>query len=404
MFWRHAMVFRVKNILMIFLLSIIGLVGWKTYSYFFDTEVPILVISGLNNGSYYCGDVRCGFMSNKVGAISVWLDGNVLVSNTKLYKQEQEQSFTIPTKTLSQGEHVLKAEFIDTTFHKNKTTAQRSFYIDNVALQAAFVRPDAEYKVFQGRTLHVQFQVNKEIKEAKVQALANTYDCFPEAKNSSVYECFIPITCEENSNEYLLSVNVTDYVGNTARLDNKFQIVPFPFKKQVLHVSADKVKEEKELGLSQSEFDHTIEEITQNSPQEKLWHGVFCAPIDIVRTTCEFGTIRTTQEKGRYMHKALDIINAPKSVVWATQDGIIALKERYAASGNTVVIDHGWGMVSLFFHLDNFADIQAGQKIAKGNPIGTIGKTGYATGYHLHWETRINNIQVDPLQWTKPNF
>jgi murein DD-endopeptidase MepM/ murein hydrolase activator NlpD len=115
-------------------------------------------------------------------------------------------------------------------------------------------------------------------------------------------------------------------------------------------------------------------------------------------------SVRTTQEKGRYVHKAVDVINMPKSVVWSTQDGVVVVKQRFVNSGNTVIVDHGWGVFSLFFHLDNFADINVGKKIAKGNPIGTLGKTGYATGYHLHWEMRVNNIPVDPLQWTKSNF
>ncbi len=73
-------------------------------------------------------------------------------------------------------------------------------------------------------------------------------------------------------------------------------------------------------------------------------------------------------------------------------------------SGNTIIIDHGHGVLSMFFHLEDFANINQGQFIAKGNPLGTLGKTGYASGYHLHWEMRINNISVDPMQWTKTIF
>ena len=91
----------------------------------------------------------------------------------------------------------------------------------------------------------------------------------------------------------------------------------------------------------------------------------------------------------------------PRSVVWAPQDGIVVMKDRFAPSGNTVIVDHGLGILSLFYHLEDFADIEVGQKILQGNPLGTIGKTGFATGYHLHWEMRINNTPVDPLQWIK---
>jgi len=43
-------------------------------------------------------------------------------------------------------------------------------------------------------------------------------------------------------------------------------------------------------------------------------------------------------------------------------------------------------------------------ELKKGKPIGTVGKTGYASGYHLHWEIRVDNVAVDPMQWTKHNF
>ena len=83
---------------------------------------------------------------------------------------------------------------------------------------------------------------------------------------------------------------------------------------------------------------------------------------------------------------------------------MIVLKDRFDSSGNTVIIDHGLGVVSLFCHLDDFSNIEVGQNIMQGSPLGTIGKTGYVTGYHLHWEMRVNNIPVDPMQWTKTIF
>jgi len=397
------MIVRLRFLITLLFLACAGWGGWKAYSYLFDTDAPTLTITGLENNAHYCGEVQCTVATDKRCKLSVWLDEQLLTSGDEVCRPEQEYPFTIPTRTINNGKHVLKIMVIDTTYNRNKITREREFNVDNIQLQAAFVKPETEFKVFQGRTLHVQFQVNKEIKDAKIHALAKIWDCFPEASESLVYECFIPIVCEEQPNEYLFSVELTDKVGNTLNLDNKFQIVFFPFKKQTLQINKDKLKEEQELGL-EAGLEQEIEKITQCSPHEKLWRGLFCSPIDVDRITCEFGTVRTTQEKGRYIHRALDVTSAPKSVVWSSQDGVVALKERYAGSGNTVVIDHGCGILSLFFHLDLFANIEIGQKIAKGNPIGTIGKTGYATGYHLHWEQRVNNIAIDPIQWTKPTF
>lgn len=393
----------VRYLIAFLILSCTAWIGYNIYLYFFDTTTPVVKISGLEDCGHYCGDVQCSVLSSKSGELSVKLDNQPLLTKYKV-SGSQEQTFPIPTRSMPNGPHSLKIEFADSRFNKNKTSQDINFVVDNVPLQAAFVKAESDYKVFQGRTLHVQFQVNKDVKEAQIQTLSKTFPCFPETKNSLIYECYIPIPCEENPNEYMFNVAVTDRVGNTLNLDNRFQIVAFPFKKQILKLDPAKVQLEHELGIDSSVREAKLEELATQSQREKLWRGTFCAPIDIQQITCEFGAVRTTQEKGRYMHKALDVYNAPRSVVWAPQDGVVVLKDRYADAGNTVVIDHGFGVLSLFYHLEDFSKVEVGQKIAKGNPIGTIGKTGYATGYHLHWEMRINNIAVDPMQWTKQNF
>lgn len=401
------MMLRTKNLLIVGFLLLTTLVSWNIYNYFCSTSSPNLSISGLDENGYYAGDVQCivsGKDNYKVADVSVWLDGKPLINKFKINSRECEHPFTIPTKTISNGKHTLKVELSNATYNKGKNSLERSFSIDNLPLQAAFVRPETEYKVFQGRTLHLQMQTNKDVKDIKVRTLSNTYECFQEAKNSFVYETYIPIPCEETPNEYLLSVDITDRVGNTLTLDNKFQIVMYPFKKQTIKVDPEKLKMEKDASLPTSEMERLLEQFTKASPREKLWQGAFVAPIDIKGISTDFGTVRTTQDRGRYIHKGVDVLNAPKSVVWASADGIVIAKNRYEISGNTMVIDHGWGIFSLFYHLDTFSDVNVGEKIKKGNPVGTIGKTGYANGYHLHWEMRVNNVPVDPMQWISTTF
>lgn len=398
------MIFKMRTMAYLLLFFFAGFLCFKTYTYFFDRIAPHIVLHGLQEERWYNGEMQCAVAASKAGEISLWLDDQPLVNQFSISAGEKGHEFIIPTKTLSNGTHMFKAQITDRTYCKNQSKLEYLFGVDNVPLQAALLKSESEYKVFQGRTLHVQFQVNKEIKDATIAALSQTYRCFPESKNSAVYEAFIPITCEENPNEYLFSVDVTDQVGNTMRLDNKFQVVLFPFKKHSLQVSSEKVKEEEELGKNNKVLEEQFERLTDNSPHEKLWKGPFCTPIEVQRVSTEFGTVRTTQYKGRYAHKALDILNLPKSVVWAPQDGILVTKDRFTDTGNTIIIDHGLGVLSMLCHLDNFAAIEVGDKLAKGNPIGTIGKTGYASGYHLHWEMRLANVAIDPMQWTKPVF
>ncbi len=401
----HLRVFLAICVSLIFLWT-----AYTSYSYFFSATGPTIEIFGLEPNNAYAGEVQCivkGSDAYKVGDIAIWLDGKPLVPKCRINKKLFESPFSIPTKTLANGKHVLRVDVQNGAYKKLKESKEVPFTVDNMPLQAAFVKNESDSRVFQGRTLHIQFQVNKEVKQAYAATLSKSYPCFPESKNSLIYECVIPIECEETPNEYLLSIELIDHVGNILTLENKFQVILFPFRRQSLKLDPEKIKQENETGLSEKELEQEIEELTQKSPSQKLWQGTFYTPTEIKdqkQITTPFGVIRTTQERGLRAHKAIDVYNTPKSVVWAPQDGIVVLKNRYAHSGNTIVIDHGYGILSLFFHLDSFANIDVGDKIKRGNPIGTLGKTGYATGYHLHWEMRINNVAIDPMQWTKQDF
>ncbi len=394
---------RLKTIFLGLICTFVSWTSYKGYIYFFDYTAPAITVQGMHDSAWCTGDVHCSIATNKPCSLSIWVDDVQLIKNEHNGTHKQPYACAIPTDALANGQHQLKVVCTDTSYNQNVSTKECPFWVDNLPLQAVFV-DEERLKVLQGRTLHVQFQANKEIEQARVHALAASYDCFVASKEQNMYECYIPIPCEEKPNEYLFSVEIKDRVGNKIALDNKFEIRASEFKKQTIQVNAEKIKEEKERGRSELELEEQLAQLAKSSPSEKLWRGPFCTPIEVKQVTCDFGTIRTSQERGRYMHKALDVINLPKSVVWATQDGVVALKERYDVSGNTVVIDHGHGILSLFYHLDDFADLEVGQKIAQGKPVGTLGKTGYATGYHLHWEMRVRNNPVDPMQWTQETF
>ncbi|MCL4361761.1 M23 family metallopeptidase [Candidatus Dependentiae bacterium] len=398
---------KTKIILGVVLTILLSLFSWNIYCYFFYNSEPQLSVSGIEDTGHYQGEVPVIVTGNdayKVSDVSIWLDGKNLVNHHKISRKNFEYNFPLSTKTLANGKHNLKIEITNSIFNKKSAAKELNFYVDNNPLQAAFLKADTDFKVFQGRTLHVQFQTNKELKEARAKTFSKEFECFSESQNSVIYECFVPISCEENPNEYLLAIDLLDKVGNNLTLNMKFQIIPFPFKKQTVKISQEKLKLEEEAGHSEKKLEEVLAELTKQSPKQKLWQGAFYPPTEIKAVTTDFGTVRTTQFRGLYAHKAVDVINTPKSVIWAPQEGIVVCKDRFAHSGNTIILDHGHGILSMFFHLDNFANLQVGDKVRRGNPIGTLGMTGHATGYHLHWEMRINNIAIDPMQWTKPNF
>ena len=390
----------------ILFLLVSGFVGYRAYNYFLVDGVPSITLNSLMEDGHYGGNVsgvvQCSH-PYKVKEITVFLDDKPLANSSSIGRSYFEFPISLP-KGLSNGRHKLLVKAKAGTYKQPVSTQEISFNIDNTPLHAAFVRPGFEYKVFQGRTLHIQFQANKKLKQAVLKTSTNQYPCFAEGLHSTIYECFMPIACEEHPNEYPFYIEITDLVGNSTQLEGKYQVMPFAFKKQVLKVSSEKVKSEAEVSLPQSRLEEELAELFKMSPQEKLWTGSFYVPIEMTGITCDYGVKRVTQEKGCYTHKALDLIGAPRTVVWAPQDGVVVIKKRYASSGNTVIIDHGCGVFTLLFHLEDFANVNEGDKVKRGNPVGTLGMTGYATGYHLHWEMRINNVHVDPMQWAKDDF
>ena len=253
-----------------------GWIGLNTYHYFLDKKNPELIVSGIGNDHYYAGDIACivnGSHSYKVKKISVFLDGTPLIYNFTLNKKSFEHPFTINTRALTNGKHDLKVSIVDGTYQSHETTKDYTFNVDNTPLQAAFVKQNNDVKVFQGKTVVIQFQVSKALKEAKVHAFSKTFNCVPEKVDSLIYETFIPIDCEETPNEYPFTITCTDHVENVVTLEGKLQVIPFPFKKQNLTIDDDYAKQQKELGQSQTLLNDQLVVLAQRSPQKKLWQG-----------------------------------------------------------------------------------------------------------------------------------
>jgi len=97
-------------------------------------------------------------------------------------------------------------------------------------------------------------------------------------------------------------------------------------------------------------------------------------------------------------HSGTDIAAGAGARVVAPADGVVTLAPppRFSLEGNLVIIDHGMGLSSAFLHLSG-ASVRQGQAVRQGQPIGTVGATGRATGPHLHWSLVWNGARVDPL-------
>ena len=109
-----------------------------------------------------------------------------------------------------------------------------------------------------------------------------------------------------------------------------------------------------------------------------------------------FGRKRFFNGEERAPHSGLDIPAPIGQKVVAPADGIVVQTGDYFFNGQTVIIDHGQGVMSMLCHLSRI-DVKIGDAIAQGGQIGLVGATGRATGAHLHWTLSLNDARVDPM-------
>ena len=156
----------------------------------------------------------------------------------------------------------------------------------------------------------------------------------------------------------------------------------------------------KKIYVQSKSFD-TVIELAKN--KEKMIASIpAIQPValkDFTRISDYFGSRQDPFTGKLTMHHGMDFTGPEGSDIFATGDGVI-VESGYSfyGYGNRVVIDHGYGYKTVYAHLQKIS-VDDGQKVKRGEVIGTLGNTGRSTGAHLHYEVKLNNRTVDPINY-----
>ena len=173
----------------------------------------------------------------------------------------------------------------------------------------------------------------------------------------------------------------------------EIQYLTLANKRQVDPTAEDLARIAREQALSNHAFATWSEVLADDLRFDLPAHGRFSSA---------FGLRRFFNNQARQPHSGLDIAAPEGTPVLAPAAGTVIDTGNYFFNGNTVFIDHGQGLVSMYNHLSRVS-VKKGVRVTRGQRIGAVGKTGRVTGAHLHWTVSLNNARVDPMLFLPPS-
>lgn len=205
---------------------------------------------------------------------------------------------------------------------------------------------------------------------------------------------FIPLMSKYTPGNYY--VNVKNLISQ--EYISKFSVTITEKEFQIQELSTSTATASLQNDANNKQLEEAFARARANPIQEKLWTGPFLQPVG-GRISTEYGTIRYTNgaETGS-RHSGIDFANPTGTVVKATQSGYVVLAEFLNITGNTLIIDHGLGFYSQYYHLDSI-DVKLGDFVTVGTEVATIGTTGFSTGPHLHFTIYYGGIYLNPWKF-----
>jgi hypothetical protein len=216
---------------------------------------------------------------------------------------------------------------------------------------------------------------------------------FPEG--GGVFASVLGIDLEEEPGKQTLSVEGMGGGGLIQRQEVDFHVLRKEFPVQRLTLPRKMVELSPEDQARVQKENRKVQEILKTISSEKIWGKGFKRPVEGVILSA-FGLRRILNDQPRSPHSGVDLRAALGAPVSASGGGMVVYTGDHFFSGQSVFLDHGAGIMTMYFHLSEI-QVSVGERVRQGQVIGKAGQTGRATGPHLHWGARVQGSRVDPM-------
>jgi len=428
-----------KYLRYLFSIVLIALVGVGIWSFmiYCEGEDPEIVLSrdiGMigqkTTFDITCADRKSGIRS---ASVNISQDGKkYTVGSLNLpARGTMQETLTIDLfpedLKLHDGGATVEISVTDFSLRKNTRVATFEVVIDTVPPQ---ISPISSYHYINpGGSCVVAYTLSEDVSRSGVEVEGDFFPSYPAAAGSAArHTSYFAIPSIDAAKEHLkIHILAEDNAGNTT-------IFPIPFHVRNKKFRADRMNiSQRFLEMKVPEFQHrykdltgttlieafshintqirsqdkkTIEAICKNTRPEQLWEGAFLR-MKNAATMATFGDRRTYyyngKEVSKSVHMGVDLASTRNAPVMASNAGIVAFTGRIGIYGNTVIIDHGMGIFSLYGHLSSIST-RKDQAVKKGEEIGRTGLTGMAGGDHLHFSMIVGGKFVNPVEWWDPHW
>jgi len=252
------------------------------------------------------------------------------------------------------------------------------------------------WKIPNGQTTLLEFKEIKGFEYKSVEVGKKSFSIFTKPNDSTKKYALIPFSYYEKAENKTLKIHYKQ--DDKEKVENLLlKVITGKYAKEEIHVSSTKVNpRSKELKKRISkEYDEAMRIYSTVTPRSYI-SKPFIQPLNS-KITSAFGKARVYNGSHKGYHSGTDYRAAMGTPIIAANDARVALVKKRFYSGGTVLLDHGEGIYTCYFHMSAFK-VKEGQMVRQGDVLGLSGKSGRVTGPHLHFSARINAVQVDPLQ------
>ncbi len=414
-------------------LALVGLLAWWGAKNL-DWDDPwvslpdqVAVLGAKTEVMVKAGDTKSGL---KEILVTVSQDGQEKVVLTRTFPpggepgQEVEVPVTIEAKALGlkEGKGALMVAVRDRSwrnwFKGRSQSLQRDVVIDLVPLHLTFL--SVNHLLHYGGTGLMLYHLNKEAQESGVAIGGHLYRGFPIPKGEKGdYLVLFPIPLEPSGPSQVELV-ARPQMGQEVKRQIPLNLKPRRWRHDNMNLSEgflrqvaatfavgnDPVQAYLTVNRDMRRANHDkVREICRESQPEQQWAGAFQRFLG--KPMARYGDKRTYIYEGKtidhQVHLGEDLASLERSPVPAANNGMVVWAEPLGIYGQTVILDHGLGVFSMYSHLSQI-DVKKGDRVEKGKSLGRTGATGLAGGDHLHFSMLLQGEFVDPREWWDPHW